>query len=195
MTTAKKIARRKLSLLQLATELSYVSQACRLMGDSRQPFYEIRRNYQVQGAEGLLDLIPGTQGPHPHRVSQQVEQAILDYSLDYPTQGCPGVAQPLALGNLQVSSSGVRGVWSRHHLLTKQKRLLRPETTVRNRKLQLSQEQIRLLERFSPEFRQRPIQTRFTGDRVAVDTCFVGTLKGLGKIDLQSVIDCRSRQA
>ena len=45
MTTAKKIARRKLSLLELAAEMKNVSRACRIMGYSRQQFYEIRRNY------------------------------------------------------------------------------------------------------------------------------------------------------
>ena len=49
MTTvrAEKIARRKLSLLQLAKELGTVSKACRIVGYSRQQFYEIRRNFQV----------------------------------------------------------------------------------------------------------------------------------------------------
>ena len=39
---AEKIARRKLSLLQVAQELGNVSKACRIVGDSRQQFYEIR---------------------------------------------------------------------------------------------------------------------------------------------------------
>ena len=45
MTTEVKIARRKLSLLELATELGNVSKACKIMGYSRQQFYEIRRNF------------------------------------------------------------------------------------------------------------------------------------------------------
>ena len=53
MTTKDKIARRKLSLLELASEMSNVSKACRIMGYSRQQFYEIRRNYQTCGADGL----------------------------------------------------------------------------------------------------------------------------------------------
>jgi len=44
---ADKIARRKLSLLKLAQELGNVSKACRIIGCSRQQFYEIRRNFQV----------------------------------------------------------------------------------------------------------------------------------------------------
>ena len=64
MTTAQaaKIARRKLSLLELVQELGNVSKACRIVGYSRQQFYEIRRNFQVYGAEGLLDRMPGREG-------------------------------------------------------------------------------------------------------------------------------------
>ncbi|WP_223925518.1 helix-turn-helix domain-containing protein, partial [Aeromonas caviae] len=45
--------------LELAKELNNVSKACKLIGYSRQQFYEIRRNYQTYGAEGLLDKLPG----------------------------------------------------------------------------------------------------------------------------------------
>ena len=55
MTTVQKekIARRKLSLLQIAQELGNVSKACKIVGYSRQQFYEIRRNFQLYGADGL----------------------------------------------------------------------------------------------------------------------------------------------
>ena len=59
MTAEKKVARRKLSLLELATDLNNVSKACKVMGYSRQQFYEIRRNFQTFGAEGLLDRLGG----------------------------------------------------------------------------------------------------------------------------------------
>jgi len=193
MTTEKKVARRKLSLLQLATELGNVSRACQVMGYSRQQFYEIRRNFQTYGAEGLLDRLPGAKGPHHNRVSEEVEAAILAHGLDHTTHGCLRVAQELCLEGVQVSAGGVRGVWSRHKLLTKHERLLRLEETVAQRKIQLTDEQVRLLERFSPEFRERHIETHHTGDLVAVDTFFVGVLKGVGKVYLQSVIDCYSR--
>jgi transposase InsO family protein len=195
MTTETKIARRKLSLLQLAAELSNVSRACKIMGYSRQQFYEIRRNYQTFGADGLLDRLPGCKGPHPNRVDKKIETAILAHCLDHPSHGCLRVAQELALQGVQVSSGGVRGVWNRHKLLTKPERLLRLEQTVQKRKIKLSDEQIRLLEKFNPEFRERHIETRCTGDLVAVDTFFVGTLKGVGRIYMQSVIDCHSRYA
>ena len=103
--------------------------------------------------------------------------------------------QGLWLKVLQVSSGGVRGAWQRHGLLTKHERLLRLEKVTAERKIELSDEQIRLFERFSPEFRERHIEAPHTDSLVAVDTFFVGTLKGVGKIYLQSTIDCHSRHA
>ena len=94
-----------------------------------------------------------------------------------------------------MSSGGVRGVWQRHGLLTKHERLLRLEQATAERKLELTDEQVRLLERFSPEFRERHIEAPHTGALVAVDTFFVGTLKGVGKVYLQTAIDCHSRYA
>jgi transposase InsO family protein len=195
MTTSNKVARRKLSLLDLAHELGNVSKACNLMGYSRQQFYEIRRNFQTYGADGLIDRLPGAKNPHPNRVSDEVEKAILDHCLAEPTQGALAVAQNLNLQGVHVSSNGVRGVWSRHNLLTKTGRLLRFEEHVRKQRVKLTDAQIRLLERFSPEFRERHIETRYPGDLVAVDTFFVGSLKGVGKVYLQTVIDTFSRYA
>lgn len=195
MTTKDKVARRKLSLLEIAAELSNVSRACKMMGYSRQQFYEIRRNFQTYGADGLIDRLPGAKGPHPNRVAAEIEAAILDHALAHPCHGAARVEQELRLKGLQVSSGGVRGVWMRHNLLTKHERLLRLEKATAERTITLTEEQTRVLERFSPEFRERHIEAPYTGALVAVDTFFVGTLKGVGKIFLQTAIDCHSRYA
>ena len=70
-TVSQKAARRKLNLLELANELGNVSQACKIIGYSREQFYEIRRNYQAFGAEGLLEKVRGANGPHPNRASEE----------------------------------------------------------------------------------------------------------------------------
>ena len=107
MTTKDKIARRKLSLLELASDLSNVSRACKVMGYSRQQFYEIRRNFQTYGADGLVDRLPGARGPHPNRVSEEIEQAVLAHALDHPCHGAVRVEQELRLQGIQVSAGGV----------------------------------------------------------------------------------------
>ena len=58
MTAKDKIARRKLSLLELASDLANVSRACKLMGYSRQQFYEIRRNFQTPAFAGAGSMVP-----------------------------------------------------------------------------------------------------------------------------------------
>jgi hypothetical protein len=82
MTTEQKIARRKLSLLELTSDLG--SKACKEIGYSRQQFYEIPRNFQTYGADGLLDRLPGPRNPHPNRVPEAVEQAILEHAVAHP---------------------------------------------------------------------------------------------------------------
>ncbi|APX92268.1 hypothetical protein BWR19_04565 [Halomonas sp. 1513] len=84
MITEEKVARRKLSLLELATDLQNVSKACKVMGYSRQQFYEIRRNYQTFSFEGLIDKLPGPRRPHPNRVNEAIKTAILE-----PQPGLP----------------------------------------------------------------------------------------------------------
>ena len=52
--------------------------------------------------------------------------------------------------------------------------------------MEINDEQIRLLKRFSPEFREHRIEVHYTGEWVAVDTFFVSALKGVGKMYLQA---------
>ncbi len=173
-----------------------MSKACKIVGYSQQQFYEIRRNFQLYGADGLIDQLSRPRGSHSNRMSEGIEQAVPDHALEAPTRGAQRVADELLLKGIQVSSGGVRGGWSRHDLITKHERLVRLEETARKRKFNLTDEQIQALERFSPEFRQRHIEVLYTGDLVAVDTFFVGTLKGVGKVVYpQTVLDRCSRHA
>jgi len=131
MTTKRKEALKKRSLLKLATEMNNVSKACKIMGYSRQQFYEIRRNYQTYGSQGHIDLLLNPKGPHSNRVDVSVKQTILEYSLEQPPHGPLMVTQQLALRGVQVSSGGVRGVWGHHNLLCHHERLLRLEWSSR----------------------------------------------------------------
>ena len=194
-TLAQKAARRKLSLLELACEPDNVSKACKIMGYSREQFYEIRRTFQTFGAEGLVDKIRGAKSPHPNRVSVELEQAVLNYCLEFPTHGSLKVSQQLTLKGVTVGVGAVRGIWHRHNLITKHQRLLHLEKHYKNHNIPLSEQHITLLEKFDPEFTERHIKADFTGQLVALDTFMVGTLKGIGKIYLQTVVDCHSRFA
>ena len=85
---------------------------------------------------------------------------------------------------------------SRHNLLSWHKHLLRLEQAVSLKKIELKPEQLRLLEPFSPEFRERHIETKGVGELVTVDTLLAGYLLRSGPwMYLQSVIDCHRRDA
>jgi hypothetical protein len=142
--------RRKLSLLQLAEELGNVSKACQIMGFHRDTFYEIRRALQVGGVAALVEQRRGPKAPHPNRVAPEIEERILAHCLERPTHGAQRVANELRLQGVQVSPSGVRGVWLRHGLETRIQRLLRLEASAQEQTFVLTEHQIRLLERHSP---------------------------------------------
>ena len=194
-TVAEKVARRKLNLLELANDLGNVSEACRRIGYSREQFYEIRRNYQAFGSQGLLEKIRGPRNPHPSRATEEQEKAVLEYCLEFPTHGPLRVSQQLLLRGVNIGIGAVRGIWQRHDIMLKHQRLLRLEQHYREHNIQLTEQHIVLLEKFDPEFRERHIKADFSGELVAMDTFMVGNLKGIGKIYLQSVVDCHSRYA
>ncbi len=90
---------------------------------------------------------------------------------------------------MNVSSSGVRGVWLRHDIETRHKRLMWLESKAREKTIVLTDEQVRLLERHSSEFRCRHVEASRPGELLNQDTFFWGTLKGVGKVYVQVVVD------
>ncbi|MEM8962433.1 MAG: hypothetical protein AAGD38_13200 [Acidobacteriota bacterium] len=101
------------------------------------------------------------------------------------------MANELRLRTVQVSPSpsDVRNVWLRHELETRHKRLLRLERESFDEAFVLSDEQIALLEKHSLEFRCRHVESSRPGKLLNQDTFYWGTLKGVGKIYVQVVVD------
>jgi transposase InsO family protein len=189
MTAVTESTKRKLSLLQLAEELGNVSKACQIMGYHRDTFYEVRRAFQVGGVGALVQERRGPKNAHPNRVAPEVEDAILAFCLRFPTYGAQRVANELRLQDVTVSPSGVRGVWLRHDLETRYKRLMRLEIHAQDDTIVLTDEQVRLLERHSTEFRMRHVESNAPGELLNQDTFYWGTLKGVGKVYVQVLVD------
>ena len=188
MTAEAKIAQRKMTLLQLAERLRNVSEACRRRGVSRSQFYEYKRAFQEEGLQGLIDRPPVPKS-FPNETASDVKEKVITLSITHPSWGQTRVSDQLRLEGVSLSPSTVRNIWLREGLETRYKRILKLEEERAGSEIDLTEEQIKLIEKANPCFRERKGESLYPGYLLSQDTFMVGTIKGVGRVYLQAVVD------
>jgi hypothetical protein len=158
MNPSEKIARHRLSVLELAQALGNVSAACRQRGMTRTQFYDYKRRFELQGLEGLKDL-PPIHKNHPQTTSPEVVEWIVALSLEHPAWGCVRLSEHLKLQGISVSSPTIQSILIKHGMASKFDRLLKLQEQLAAEPFELSVEQIIQMEKANPCFRERHIET------------------------------------
>ena len=191
----ERIIKHKVGLLNLAEELGNVSKACQVMGLSRDTFYRYKSAVEQGGIEALLEA--NRRKPNPkNRVEPAVEQAVVEYAIEFPAHGQARASNELRKQGIFVSASGVRSIWLRHQLSNLKSRLKALERKVAEQGLILTEAQVQALEKKKHDDQAcGEIETAHPGYLGSQDTFYVGTLKGVGRIYQQSYIDTYAKVA
>ena len=188
MTPAEIIYHRRVRLLSLADELGNVSAACRQMGISRTRYYEWRA---VVAAYGLEALMPKERRrPQlPDATPTHVIEDLLTLAVIEPTLGCRQYADRLGERGYRIGKTTVQKLLVDHGLGRRAQRVARA-AAITAATTGLSTAAVRDGEPFGfCHYSPAP------GHQVAMDSFYIGNLKGVGKVYQLTAIDVATRWA
>ncbi len=189
MTSDELVYRHRLDIFKDFLEHNVsVVELCRRHKRSRTWFYRWLLRYTAYGEEGLRTIERNTPAM-PNQTPLELETAILDFIARFPAYGPQRVADELTQAGIFVKRSAVYNVLKRRDLNTRKKRM--EYVRIKNGVAATASD----LDRDREQAKHRSLNTRYPGHIVEMDTFYVGTLKGVGRIYQFTAIDTFSSYA
>jgi transposase InsO family protein len=181
------IYQRRLRVLEHAAETGNVSATCRVFGISRTRFYEWRSLAQRYGVEALMPK--ARRRPQlPNATPTHVVNELLTIAVTEPTLGCRRYADRLAARGYGIGKTTVQKLLNDHGLAHRSARVGRA-AAIAAMTGGLVTEPARNEPFGFCHFAARP------GDLVAMDSFYIGKLKGVGPVYQLTAIDTATRWA
>jgi len=188
VTPAEIIYQRRARVLDVARETGNIAETCRTFGVSRTTFYKWRSVAERYGVEALWPK--DRRAPQmPNATPTWVVNELLTLAVVEPTLGCRQYADRLGGRRYQIAKSTVQEILVRHGLGRRSQRVARAAA--------VAALTTGLVTEAAGEdgpfgfchFAARP------GDLVALDSFYIGNLKGVGKVYQLTAIDTATRWA
>jgi transposase InsO family protein len=186
VTSDQIIYQRRVRVMEHARRTS-VSDACRTFGVSRTTFYRWQRRVETGGLDALMPK--GRRPPSmPNQTPAWVVDELLAEAVVRPTLGARRYADGLRGRGFVISSSGVQKILHRHGLGRRRQRV--------GALAQLTAATSGLV---TDDAREGPFGfchfAAQPGDLVALDSFYIGNLKGVGKVWQLTAVDTATRWA
>jgi transposase InsO family protein len=178
---------RRVRVLELAVELGNVSEACRLVGVSRTSFYAWKRAADAYGLEALRPR-ERRRPRQPNETPPWQTDIILAEAISRPTLGAGQLLEFLEDRGVVLSTAGVQKVLRRHRLGHRSQRLAALAQLTAAAGGPVTDTALEGPFGFC-HFAARP------GDLVALDSFYVGKLKGIGRVWQFTAVDTHTRWA
>lgn len=178
---------RRVRLIEHAAKIGNISEACRVFGVSRKTYYEWINKAETYGLSALLPK--ERRKPHqPNAMSSEEIAVILSEAIARPTLGPKSLLRHLTARGVDRSASGVAKVLCRHNLGTAKQRVAALASLTAATTGQVTQQAIEGPFGFC-------LYASAPGQVVALDTFYVGRLKGIGAVWQLTAVDVATRTA